>query len=202
MSKPAKKSAKGKKDKKKDDAEPELTEKQQITFLLRQLESLQHQLVFESAKAANATTEAAEIRKRLLDLKDDSEKAKQRTFDISTDMSRQYQSMRGQMLQRVDQLEIHIQDRKQQFETLKQEFDAMVKEKDKKIAEKDAEIRDLIQSKKDMAAEFCRLLNMTSEKLQERIVITNEWDAHPGTMEPVVKTFEDFTLGMTFKKVD
>ena len=78
------------------DDEP-LSEGDQVTFLTRQLEAYKHKLMMQTNKASGAEAVVRELRTRLLDLTSIYEKEKQHTFDIVSDMTREYKSMKEEV---------------------------------------------------------------------------------------------------------
>jgi hypothetical protein len=175
--------------------EASLTLSDQNLFLQRQLESLKLQLVKESNKATEAERNVKELRARLIEVQSAAAAEKSRSVDINADMTRQYKSMREELIKKIQSLEEEIGQFKDKLEIEKAEKLELERRKDAKIALKDAELAEQRAKMEEMAREFGQMLKQTLDKMAEKIEITNEWEAEQKE-EPIVRTFEEFNLGM------
>lgn len=193
------KKAKGKKKKgKKDnpDEDEPLTLEEQKEYLSRKVESLNFKLVMQTNKASGAESVVRELRQRLLDLHKDYGDEKKKTLEIASDMTRQYKDMNAEMLERICNLEAQITDYKDQLDKARLEKEEIIRQKDREIAQREASIQEQKQKMDEMAKEFGQMLKQTLDKMSEKIVITNDWEADKQD-QPIVRTFEDFNLGLS-----
>jgi hypothetical protein len=64
-----------------------------------------------------------------------------------------------------------------------------------RLSLKESEIIEQKNKMDEMAHEFGAMLKATLDKMSEKIEITNDWE-NENREEPVVRTFEDFNLGL------
>jgi uncharacterized protein involved in exopolysaccharide biosynthesis len=189
---PAKKKDGKKKKKKKEDLEPDLTEEEKLIFLTRQVESTKHQLIMAENKACSAEAVVRELRNRLFDLHKDYETERKRTFDIAADMTRQYKSMRQQMQSKIETLEKGLLEKDDQLVQSRKDQSELEQEKDAIIHRKNEEIEEHIATMDKMSYDFSQMLKRTLEKMANKVVISNDWEAE-GQTGPVVRSFEDLS---------
>ncbi len=168
-----------------------MTVTDQNLFLQRQIESLKLQLVKESNKSTEAERTVKDLRSKLIEVQSAAAAEKSRSVDISADMTRQYKSMREELIKKIQSLEDDIVAYKDKLEQSKAEKLELERRKDAKIALKDAELAEQKAKMEEMAREFGQMLKATLDKMAEKIEITNEYTNE----EPIVRTFEEFNLG-------
>jgi len=195
---PPKKKGKGGKKKGKDnpDEDEPLSVEEKNMYLQRVAESLKHKLVMQTNKASGAEAVVRELRQRLFDLLGDYDGEKQKTFDIASDMTRQYKDMSTEMIDRISSLERQITDMKDKLDKAQLEKEEIIRQKDREIKQREDSIQEQKQKMDEMAKEFGQMLKQTLDKMSEKIVITNDWEADK-TEAPIVRTFEDFHLGLS-----
>mmetsp|Transcript_9605 Transcript_9605/g.13989 ORF Transcript_9605/g.13989 Transcript_9605/m.13989 type:complete len:197 (-) Transcript_9605:152-742(-) len=192
---PAKKKGGGKKKAKGEQEEEPLDPAEVSVYLTRTVESLKHKLVMQTNKASGAEAVVRELRSRLFDLHKDYEEEKKRTFEIAADMTREYKAMKQEMNQQIILNEEKITQLKDKLDAARLAHEQMVRQKDKEIALKDAAIQEMKNKMDEMAREFGEMLKQTLDKMSEKIVITNDYEAEQMDT-PIVRTFEDFNLGV------
>jgi hypothetical protein len=149
----------------------------QKTLLLRQLESVRHQLALEGFRASQAEGEARELRQRARALEDALAEERKTTAALAADMTRQYKVMREELLDQVQALRGEVARQKDLLEEEKLRTHDVERRKDQEIAMHEAKIAELTATMEEMSQEFSRMLKQTLEKMSERVAITNEWDA-------------------------
>jgi len=177
-----------------DEDEP-LSVEEQHQYLQRVAESLKHKLVMQTNKASGAEAVVRELRQRLFDLLGDYNDEKQKTLDIASDMTRQYKDMSAEMIDRISSLEQQITDMKDKLDKAQLEKEEIIRQKDREIKQREDSIQEQKQKMDEMAKEFGQMLKQTLDKMSEKIVITNDWESDK-TEAPIVRTFEDFHLGL------
>jgi len=101
---------------------------------------------------------------------DDEEK---RTGDIVADMTRQYKSMKEELLQKQLGLESKVTDHKDTIKQMQEDCQRMRQEKDELEGAKNEEIKELKRRIDEMSSDFTEMLKETLEKMKERIELAN-----------------------------
>lgn len=190
---PPKKTTKGA-SKKGAEGDAPLQPEDQILYLQANLESVKHKLVMQTNKASGAEATVRELRQQLLDLQAIYENEKKNTFDIVSDMTREYKTMKDEMLKKIVDLEAINTRYKDELAKAEMDLVNKVADKDAEIGVKEKQRQEIKTRMDDMAQEFGAMLKQTLDKMSEKIVITNDYDLDKQDA-PVVRTFEDFNLG-------
>ena len=88
-------------------------------------------------------------------------------------MTRQYKSMREDLLKKIAELEDNARRHKEQLEAIQKSKDELERSKNQIIELKTAEIAEYKQKMDDMALEFSHMLKSTLDKMTEKINQTN-----------------------------
>eukprot|EP00595_Chromulina_sp_UTEXLB2642_P000510 CAMPEP_0196761976 /NCGR_PEP_ID=MMETSP1095-20130614/1304_1 /TAXON_ID=96789 ORGANISM="Chromulina nebulosa, Strain UTEXLB2642" /NCGR_SAMPLE_ID=MMETSP1095 /ASSEMBLY_ACC=CAM_ASM_000446 /LENGTH=198 /DNA_ID=CAMNT_0042112149 /DNA_START=69 /DNA_END=662 /DNA_ORIENTATION=- len=183
------------------DAKPEnggpLDPKDEANFYRLAYQSLQLQLAERTEEASKAVASKRELQARVEHISKDFEEEKKLTLDITRDMTRQYKSMREELLGRINDLEETVQKLTDIVADSERRQERLLKEKDSIIAMKDQEIADLKAKMDDMADEFGEMLRETLEKMRERIEITSNNFESPEL--PLQQRLEEIRLNDTHK---
>eukprot|EP00297_Palpitomonas_bilix_P018410 CAMPEP_0113884762 /NCGR_PEP_ID=MMETSP0780_2-20120614/10474_1 /TAXON_ID=652834 /ORGANISM="Palpitomonas bilix" /LENGTH=196 /DNA_ID=CAMNT_0000872491 /DNA_START=232 /DNA_END=823 /DNA_ORIENTATION=+ /assembly_acc=CAM_ASM_000599 len=174
-----KKSAKGGKDKKKDDSKNagEKDMKEKLTLAKLRVEALERELVLRTEAMNRANAAMAESRTRMDELEKKYEEDKSDTFAITSDMTRQYKSMESVLHTQITEKQNEITSLKEQLELMKKSDEEEMKKRDLKVKEKELIIKEQQQKMKEMAIEFGNMLKSTLDKMSERIEMTSSsWD--------------------------
>jgi hypothetical protein len=112
-------------------------------------------------------------------------------------MTRQYKRKVEDMLREKseeEQLRLQVEDKLAALQLQKEQLERDMLQR---LALKEAEILEQKSKMDEMAHEFGQMLKATLDKMSEKIEITNDWSSTDNKEEPVVRTFEDFNLGLT-----
>jgi len=168
-----------------DPSEDPLTADQKNVFLLRQIESLKHQLVMEAHRASEAQTAVHELRDKLLAMQTLIENERREKLSIATDMTKLYKSLKEEkaeqirvLLGQIDTLNVTIEAERHTITQLRSKHAL-------DIAEKEAALRIKNDEMNKMAEQFRAMLQVTLNKLSERLPISNEWQAHAPLSDPI-----------------
>eukprot|EP00164_Ancoracysta_twista_P003897 GFYU01005224.1.p1 GENE.GFYU01005224.1~~GFYU01005224.1.p1 ORF type:complete len:198 (+),score=86.75 GFYU01005224.1:213-806(+) len=179
---PKKKGGKGKKkDAGAEDAEA-IGPEHELAKVLLHVEALERELVTRRENEQRAVAAMNELRQRVLEYDTLFDNERSTTFDITSDMTRQYKAMQEELLGRINVLENTIAELTDQLELSRIALEETKKEKDQIIALKEAEIAEQKQKMEDMAAEFGEMLKETLDKMGDRIELaSNNWEAETST---------------------
>lgn len=183
-----------------DPDESPLTIEEQNVFLLRSFEGLKSQLALETHKSNSAESVVRGLRTQLLQLQQDFQEEKKRTFDMVSDMTRQYKAMRETFVKDTGLLQSEINMYKDKLAEERSSKEELGRVKDAEIKLKEAEIVEQKKKTDDMAEDFTLMLTATLEKMNEKIAITTQWDTD-NKSAPTIRTFEDFNLSLPGKSV-
>eukprot|EP00743_Colponemidia_sp_Colp-15_P001143 GILK01001255.1.p1 GENE.GILK01001255.1~~GILK01001255.1.p1 ORF type:complete len:202 (+),score=58.52 GILK01001255.1:29-634(+) len=190
---PKKKAAKKKAGKPGDPEESPLDPAELNKYLELQVQTLQRKLMMKTEDALRARASENELRSRVMELDRDFNEEQQRTFDITSDMTRQYKAMQEELLNRINQLENTVADQKEDLDKAQQSFEELKRTKDEIIAGKDEQILELKRKMEEMSKEFANMLKETLEKMTERIELTNnQWENEEDS--PMMRRLEEFSL--------
>merc|ERR1712216_354831 len=117
----------------------------------------------------------------------DFEEEQKSAFEITRDMTRQYKGMQEQLVDRITQLSVTVQE-------LQEKLEETVREKDRVIAAKDDDITLLKSKMEDMAQEFGGMLKETLDKMRERIELSSTNFDMEASGVPVQRQMEEFNL--------
>jgi len=122
------------------------------------------------------------LEKEVVEINEQFSSSKSQTRQITHEMTRQFENMQEQLVDKISLLSRTVQDLKDNLEVAEEKFDKIENERDIIIAEKDEEILALRAKMDDMAVEFGSMLNGTLEKMRERIELstTNSFDVDSG----------------------
>lgn len=151
----------------------ELDEATKTKLFMLTCQSLQVQLAERSEEASRALAQKRELQGRVEQMSKDLDEERERTFEITQDMTRQYKGMQEELLSRINKLEETVQELNDQLSESDVRMERLMKDKSSIIQMKDAEIAELRAKMDDMAEEFGEMLRETLEKMRERIEITS-----------------------------
>eukprot|EP00605_Chrysophyceae_sp_TOSAG23-4_P001515 GSChrysophyteH1.ASY1.ANO1.1662.1 assembled CDS len=151
----------------------ELDADAKIKFFMLTCQSLQVQLAERTEESSKALAAKRELQARVEQINRDFEDEKNATFEITQDMTRQYKSMREELLNRINLLEESVQSLNDQLADADIRQERLLKDKNAIIQMKDEEITELKNKMDDMAEEFGEMLRETLEKMRERIEVSS-----------------------------
>mmetsp|Transcript_10779 Transcript_10779/g.26892 ORF Transcript_10779/g.26892 Transcript_10779/m.26892 type:complete len:190 (-) Transcript_10779:43-612(-) len=167
---------------------------EQILFMKKKIEILQHRNMYKQEQAANSKKSEAELRQRIRDLDDCFEKEADRCRENTGEMSRQYREMQESFNERIEILQKSVAEAKAEIEAVTKDIERVRIEKDEIIRQKDVEIKTLSHKMETMAFEFADMLKETLDKMSQRIEVThNSWDREPGK-PPLMNRLKAFSL--------
>lgn len=141
--------------------------------------------------AKEQATETAE-RAKVTTFEHDFEEEKQRYWDVTCDMTRQYKSMQQEKDLRVNELQAEIQANLSTITNREQQFAEILKEKEERLREKDEEVRELKKKIEEMSQEFARMLKETLDQMQNKIEMVNRtWEEE--LITPAAKKLEEIS---------
>lgn len=122
------------------------------------------------------------LEKEVIEINDQFSSSKNRTRQITHEMTRQFETMQEQLVDKISLLSRTVQDLKDNLEAAEEKYEKIENERDLRIAQKDEDILALQAKMDDMAVEFGDMLNGTLEKMRERIELsnTNSFDVDSG----------------------
>lgn len=109
-------------------------------------------------------------------------------------MTRQYKRKVEDMLREKseeEQLRLQVEDKLAALQLQKEQLERDMLQR---LSLKEAEILEQKNKMDEMAREFGAMLHSLKNQMSERIEITNDWE-HDSKEAPIVRTFEDFSLG-------
>jgi len=118
-----------------------------------------------------------------------------RTFALASDMTRQYKRKVEDMLREKseeEQLRLAVEDKLAALQLAKEQMERDLLQR---LQLKEAEIVEQKNKMDLMAHEFGQMLKQTLDKMSEKIEITNDFALDGDGAAPIVRTFEDFSLG-------
>ena len=121
--------------------------------------------------------------------------SQKRTFALASDMTRQYKRKVEDMLREKseeEQLRLAVEDK---LAALQLARDQLERDLLQRLQLKEAEIVEQKNKMDLMAHEFGQMLKQTLDKMSEKIEITNDFALDGDGAAPIVRTFEDFSLG-------
>lgn len=147
----------------------------------------------ENERTNAALHDSTEMRQRLHELYNDFVTEKQRFADVSLDLTRQYKSMREELLAKIAALEETIELQKQHFQMGEANHQEELRIRDEIVQGKDRKIeRERLRSEY-FCNEFEKMLKLLTGKMSEKIEMTNSWQSQRMN-EITVRTFEEFHL--------
>ena len=117
------------------------------------------------------------------------------TYALASDMTRQYKRKVEDMLREKseeEQLRLAVEDKLAAVQLSKEQMERDLMQR---LQLKEAEIAEQKAKMDEMAHEFGLMLKSTLDKMSEKIEISSDW-ASEAKDEPIVRTFEDFNLGL------
>lgn len=120
------------------------------------------------------------------------EEEKQKTYEITRDMTRQYKDMQDELSDKVVKLEATIKNLEDEMLKDRAEFQDTLRKKDQVIAEQETEMKNLHSKMEGMAAEFGDMLQRTLGKMKERIELNSSNFEEQAV--PINKRLEEFHL--------
>jgi hypothetical protein len=144
----------------------------------------------ETELAAKEQAAETTARAKVTTFDHDFEEEKQRYWDVTCDMTRQYKSMQQEKDLRVSELQSEIQANLSTILNREQQFADILKEKEERLREKDDEVKELKKKIEEMSQEFSRMLKETLDQMQEKIEMVNRtWEEELVT--PAAKKLEE-----------
>jgi chromosome segregation ATPase len=173
---PPKKGGKAKKGAKKDEGPEEgapLTPEDEAKMYLATCQSLQMQLADRTEAMNKAQEEKRTLDEKVSKIQEDFAEEQKTAFEITRDMTRQYNGMQEQLVDRITQLSHTVQELQDKLEDAEQHLEKTMREKDRIISLKDEEISAMKAKMEDMAREFGGMLKETLDKMRERIELSS-----------------------------
>lgn len=192
---PPKKKGKGKGKKGGDDGAEEggkLTPRGERDQYKAECTSLQMQLAERTEDASRAMASKRQLEGKVDEINKSLDDKEEATQYITQAMTRQYEAMQEQLVDKITQLEMTVQDLQDKLEESELELERKMREKEAVISSKNEEIANMKNKMEDMAQEFGGMLKETLDKMRERIELSNSggFDADSGV--PIQRQMEEF----------
>ncbi|CAK92040.1 unnamed protein product (macronuclear) [Paramecium tetraurelia] len=146
-----------------------------ITMLDFEAKRLQMRIVEEQMRADRSKTQEMQLQQKYLSLEKDFKGEKDKLFNISTDMNRQYKQMQDELLKDINELNSTVKEKDEVIKTKEQQITDYRANYEEKLKKKDQDIAELRKKIDDMSLEFADMLKETLNKMQERIELA-QWD--------------------------
>ena len=125
----------------------DLQPEDKIKYLESQTQALETQLASRSETTADALAEAESLRLQLVDTKEKNEEEKETSMDVMQSMTRQYKSMKEDLLNKINESERTIASLRDEIVLLKSKHAEEIQQKEGLLQQKDKESMKKAQDK-------------------------------------------------------
>lgn len=174
------------------DGAPPLKEVTEMLMYKSECQSLQLQLAERTINASHAMAEKKVFEDRYDEVEKKLDSEEKTTHDITQAMTRQYEAMQEQLIEKINALESSLTDLKDKLDETEFKHKQTIRAKDDTIRLKDKEIEGLKEKMEDMSKEFGDMLKETLTRMRDRIEMSshNKLEADSGV--PISKQMEEF----------
>eukprot|EP00397_Hematodinium_sp_SG-2012_P033215 GEMP01035454.1.p1 GENE.GEMP01035454.1~~GEMP01035454.1.p1 ORF type:complete len:205 (+),score=59.94 GEMP01035454.1:100-714(+) len=174
--------------------DPESAEKEEnLKKLEHRRQVLQDRLMMKDELLLTCLSAEDQYRQKQAQLDKLFDQERERSSDVTGEMSRQYREMQDSFNERIEDLQEQVSQSKQEIEAVQQEVERTRLDKDDILRLKDEEIRSLTLKMETMAFEYADMLKETLDKMSQRIEVTHStWDR--GGKPPLMNRLKEFSL--------
>jgi len=168
---------------------------EQVSQLNMKCTSLQLQLRERTEATTEAMAASRKYEAQFNEMNSKLEDEQKGTMEITKAMTRQYEAMQEQLVDRITDLENTVQNLRDKLEEAELHLEQTVRDKDRVIRSKDEEIGTMKAKMEDMAQEFGGMLKETLDKMRERIQLSNTQGIEAGAGVPIQRGGDHFKWG-------
>jgi len=142
-----------------------LSPEDRIKYLESQTSALEMELTNRSESAADALAEAESLRLQLTDTKEKNEEEKETSMDVMKSMTRQYKSMKEDLLNKINERERTIASLRDEIVLLKSKHAEEIQQKEGLLEQKDKEAETQKKETEELCKHFAHLLSVAKLKI-------------------------------------